>query len=102
MFIDESRYQLSLEDHSRRVWRRPGQCADFAFTIARHTGPQQGVMVWEDKAGPHVARVAMNCLTAFQTLSCPVRSSNLSLIKHVWDMIGRLEHLPGNVDDLAR
>ena len=34
------------EDHRRRVWRRLGQCAHPAFTIARHTGPQPGVMVW--------------------------------------------------------
>lgn len=46
VFSDESRFQLCPDDHRRRVWRRPGQRADPAFTIARHTGPQQGVMVW--------------------------------------------------------
>ncbi|GFT99043.1 transposable element Tc1 transposase [Trichonephila clavipes] len=34
------------DDHRRRVWRHPGQCADPAFTIALHTCPQTGVMVW--------------------------------------------------------
>ncbi|GFX52006.1 transposable element Tc1 transposase [Trichonephila clavipes] len=45
LFSDESRFQLSSEDHRRRVWKRPGQHADPAFTIAYHTSPQPGVMV---------------------------------------------------------
>ncbi|GFV50088.1 hypothetical protein TNCV_2354731 [Trichonephila clavipes] len=36
---------LCPDDHRRRVWRQPGTRADPAFTIAQHTGPQQGVMV---------------------------------------------------------
>ncbi|GFU64915.1 hypothetical protein TNCV_785661 [Trichonephila clavipes] len=43
------------DNHRRLVWRQPGQRADPAFTIARHTGPQQGVMVWDAisfEAGP--------------------------------------------------
>ncbi|GFX86199.1 transposable element Tc1 transposase [Trichonephila clavipes] len=43
---DESRFQLYPDDHRRRVWRLPGQRANPAFTIACHTGPQPGVMVW--------------------------------------------------------
>ncbi|GFS66239.1 transposable element Tc1 transposase [Trichonephila clavipes] len=43
---EESRFQLCPEEHRRRVWRRRGQHADPAFTIASHTGPQSGVMVW--------------------------------------------------------
>ncbi|GFY19775.1 uncharacterized protein TNCV_4649451 [Trichonephila clavipes] len=39
LFSDESRFQLCLDDHRRRVWRRPGQRVDPAFPIARHTGP---------------------------------------------------------------
>ncbi|GFS96335.1 uncharacterized protein TNCV_16811 [Trichonephila clavipes] len=46
LFSDESRSQLRPNDHQRRVWRRPGQCSNPAFTIAHHTGPQPGVMVW--------------------------------------------------------
>lgn len=46
VFSDESRFQLCPDDHRRRVWRRTGQRGDPAFTIARHTGPQQGIMVW--------------------------------------------------------
>ncbi|GFV97384.1 transposable element Tc1 transposase [Trichonephila clavipes] len=43
---DESRFQLCSDDHRRRVWRRPEQRADPGFTIARHRGPEPGVMVW--------------------------------------------------------
>ncbi|GFU26224.1 hypothetical protein TNCV_5106411 [Trichonephila clavipes] len=43
----------------------------------------------EDKARPHAARIAMNYLTACQTLPWPARSPDLSSIKNVWDMMGR-------------
>ncbi|GFS68379.1 uncharacterized protein TNCV_3000601 [Trichonephila clavipes] len=43
---NEIRLQLCPDDHRRRVWRRPGQRADPAFTIARYTVPQPGVLVW--------------------------------------------------------
>ncbi|GFT55288.1 transposable element Tcb1 transposase [Trichonephila clavipes] len=56
----------------------------------------------EDKARPHVARVATNCLTACQTLPWLTRSPGLSSVEHVWDMMGRRLHLPGNVDHLAQ
>ncbi|GFT42284.1 transposable element Tc1 transposase [Trichonephila clavipes] len=55
VFSDESCFQLCPDDHRRRVWRRPGQRADPAFTVARHTGLQQEVMVWgaiSFEAGP--------------------------------------------------
>ncbi|GFV49326.1 uncharacterized protein TNCV_3630121 [Trichonephila clavipes] len=76
VFSGESRFQLCPGDHRRRVWRRPGQRADPAFTIARHTGSQPGVMT--------------------------SRLPDLSPIKHDWDMMGSPLHLPGNADDLAR
>ncbi|GFU48551.1 transposable element Tc1 transposase [Trichonephila clavipes] len=44
--LKERRIPLCPDDHRRRVWKQPGQRADPAFTIASHTGPQQGVMVW--------------------------------------------------------
>ncbi|GFV50010.1 uncharacterized protein TNCV_2372531 [Trichonephila clavipes] len=56
----------------------------------------------EDKARPHAARVAMNCLTACQTPPWPPRSPDLSLIEHAWDMVRRRLHPLGNVDDLTR
>ncbi|GFX54739.1 hypothetical protein TNCV_2822601 [Trichonephila clavipes] len=37
---------LCPDDDRRRVWRRPGQCANSAFTIVRHTCSQPEVMVW--------------------------------------------------------
>ncbi|GFX21801.1 transposable element Tcb2 transposase [Trichonephila clavipes] len=44
----------------------------------------------------------MNCLTTYQILPWPARSPDPSPIKHVWDIMGRRLHLPGNVDNLAR
>ncbi|GFW66453.1 transposable element Tc1 transposase [Trichonephila clavipes] len=44
----------------------------------------------------------MNCLTACQTLHLLARSPYLSPVEHVWDMMGRQQHLPGNVDDLPQ
>ncbi|GFV13595.1 transposable element Tc1 transposase [Trichonephila clavipes] len=46
MFSDKSCFQRCPDDHRVRVWRSPGQRADPAFTIARQTGPQPGVIVW--------------------------------------------------------
>ncbi|GFX48172.1 transposable element Tc1 transposase [Trichonephila clavipes] len=134
VFNDEVRFRLCSEHHGKRVWRRPGQHDDLAFTIARHTSIQLRVMVWGvisfdsrtplvfisgtlkahryvdgilrtvllpfllqypglifqlDNAEPHTTRVAMNCLTAYQTLTWPARLSDPSSIEHVWDMMGR-------------
>ncbi|GFU39359.1 transposable element Tc1 transposase [Trichonephila clavipes] len=87
-------------DHRRRVWRRTEQCANPAFIIVSHTDPKREVM--QDNARPHATRIAMNCLRASKTLSWPARLPNPSPIEHVWNMMGRRLHLPGNVDDLAR
>ncbi|GFV50624.1 transposable element Tcb1 transposase [Trichonephila clavipes] len=56
----------------------------------------------QDKARPYAGHVAVNCLTACQTLPWSARTPDLSSIEHVWDMIGRRLHLPGHVDDLGR
>ncbi|GFU12979.1 transposable element Tc1 transposase [Trichonephila clavipes] len=56
----------------------------------------------QDNARPHMVRVAMNCLTACQTLPWPARSEDVSLTDHAWHMMGRQLHLPRNVDDLVR
>ncbi|GFU94624.1 hypothetical protein TNCV_293431, partial [Trichonephila clavipes] len=55
----------------------------------------------QDNAKPHTIHVAMNCLTAYQTLLWPARSPYPSPIEHVCDMMRRRLPLPGNVDDLA-
>ncbi|GFS94555.1 HTH_Tnp_Tc3_2 domain-containing protein [Trichonephila clavipes] len=75
---DESRFQLCRDDHRRCVWRRPGQRADPAFTIAPYTSPQPGVTF--DK----------------HFLGQP------DPIEHGRDMTGRRLHLPGKVDNLER
>ncbi|GFW80423.1 HTH_Tnp_Tc3_2 domain-containing protein [Trichonephila clavipes] len=46
VFSDESHFQLCPDHHRRRLWRHPGKHSNPAFTIARHTGPQPGVIVW--------------------------------------------------------
>ncbi|GFV68115.1 transposable element Tc1 transposase [Trichonephila clavipes] len=99
VFSDVYRFQLCPNNYLRRVWRSPEKRADPAFTIVHQAGPVPGVM--QDNARPHTALVAMNCLTACQTLLLPARSPNLFPIEHVWDMMGRRLYLPGNVDDLA-
>ncbi|GFW50949.1 transposable element Tc1 transposase [Trichonephila clavipes] len=107
VFRDKFSFQLCPDKHRRRVWRRPVQRADPAITIAGHTSSQQGVIYLglvfqQDNAKPHTTRIPMNCLTAYQTLPCPARLPDPSPIEHVWDMMRRRLHLPGNVDGLAR
>ncbi|GFS94279.1 transposable element Tc1 transposase [Trichonephila clavipes] len=46
MFSNESPFQLWPVNQRRRAWRRLGQRADLAITIARHTSPLLGVIVW--------------------------------------------------------
>ncbi|GFV53746.1 transposable element Tc1 transposase [Trichonephila clavipes] len=60
-----------------------------------------GLIFLQDNAIPHTARVAMNCLTSYETLPRPARLPDSSLIEHVGDMMGRQLHLPGNVDDVV-
>ncbi|GFX65161.1 transposable element Tc1 transposase [Trichonephila clavipes] len=61
-----------------------------------------GLIFQQNNAPLHTARVAVNCLTACQTLPWIARSPDPSAIEPVWDVMGRRMHLPGNVDDLAR
>ncbi|GFU48893.1 transposable element Tc1 transposase [Trichonephila clavipes] len=61
-----------------------------------------GFIFQQDNAKQHTTRFAMNCFPTYETLPWPSRSPDPSPIKHVWDMMGRRMHLPGNVDDLAR
>ncbi|GFV17433.1 transposable element Tc1 transposase [Trichonephila clavipes] len=56
----------------------------------------------QDNAKLHTTHVAINSLTALQTLPCPARSPNSSPIEHVWDVMGMRLHLLGNVDNLTR
>ncbi|GFW85192.1 uncharacterized protein TNCV_3249321 [Trichonephila clavipes] len=61
-----------------------------------------GLIFQPDNTKLHIIRVAMNCLTTYQTLLWPSRSPDLSSAQHVWDMMGRRLHLPWNVDYLAQ
>ncbi|GFW30988.1 transposable element Tc1 transposase [Trichonephila clavipes] len=79
-FSDESRFHLCPDDPRIRVWRQPGQRADPAFTIARHTDPQPYVMLFKRFLG----------------------QLDPSPSEYVSHMMGRRMHLPGNVDDLPR
>ncbi|GFV30730.1 transposable element Tc1 transposase [Trichonephila clavipes] len=60
-----------------------------------------GLIFQQDNARPHTTRVAMNYLTAYQTLLWLARSPDPSPIENVWDMMGRRLHFPGNVDDMV-
>ncbi|GFT23097.1 hypothetical protein TNCV_1858421 [Trichonephila clavipes] len=83
VFSNESCFQLCPDDHRRRVWRRPGQHADNAFTIVRDTGPQLGVMV---------------CLSN-TSLARQIARSLYN--EHVCDMMGKRLYLSGKADDMA-
>ncbi|GFT04457.1 hypothetical protein TNCV_1929761 [Trichonephila clavipes] len=52
-----------------------------------------------DNARPSTERIPMNCFIACQTDPWPAVSPDLSQIEHVWDVMRRQLHLPGNVDD---
>ncbi|GFW47654.1 uncharacterized protein TNCV_2828471 [Trichonephila clavipes] len=59
-----------------------------------------GLIFQQDNAKSHTTRVVINCLTAYKTLSWPARLPDPSPNEHVWDMMRRQLHLPGNVDGL--
>ncbi|GFW26956.1 transposable element Tcb1 transposase [Trichonephila clavipes] len=46
IFSDESRFNLSSNDHRFRVWRPHGECLNPAFALQQHTAPTVGGMVW--------------------------------------------------------
>ncbi|GFV44068.1 transposable element Tc1 transposase [Trichonephila clavipes] len=61
-----------------------------------------GLIFQQDNTSPHTTRVAMKRHTANQTFHWSARSPDLSPIKHVWNMLGRQLHLPGNADNLIQ
>ncbi|GFX65336.1 transposable element Tc1 transposase [Trichonephila clavipes] len=103
--IDEFHFHLCPDNHRRRVWRRSGQLADPAFTFARHTGPQQDAMVWED-----ISFEAGLLWSSLDTLTAH-RLSNSSLVSQIARFIcnraclgydGKTTAYTRNVDDLSR
>ncbi|GFX13193.1 HTH_Tnp_Tc3_2 domain-containing protein [Trichonephila clavipes] len=92
------------DQEARLIVRSTVTAPDSSLSIIRratHTRTPL-ILIREDKAKPHVARVAKNCLTACQTLPSPAILPYFSSIQHVWNMKGRRLHLPGIADDLAR
>ncbi|GFV80646.1 transposable element Tc1 transposase [Trichonephila clavipes] len=60
-----------------------------------------GLIFQQDNAKPYEARVAMNYVIVVKHF--PGQPDHqISSIGHVWHMIRRQLHLPGNVDDLSR
>ncbi|GFX27092.1 l-Fucosyltransferase [Trichonephila clavipes] len=48
-----------------------------------------GAIFRQDNARPHTARVSQDCLRTVTTLPWSARPSDLSLIEHIWDYLGR-------------
>ncbi|UYV82585.1 hypothetical protein LAZ67_22000050 [Cordylochernes scorpioides] len=61
-----------------------------------------GLTFQQDNARPHTARVTMDCLQSCRTLPWPARSTDLSPIEHIWDVMGRRLQPSRNVDYLPR
>ncbi|UYV79738.1 hypothetical protein LAZ67_18000534 [Cordylochernes scorpioides] len=53
-----------------------------------------GLNSQQDNARPHTARVTIDCLQSCRTLPWPARSSNLSPIEHIWDVMERTVKKP--------
>ncbi|GFS67676.1 transposable element Tc1 transposase [Trichonephila clavipes] len=94
MFSDESRFQLCPDDNRRRVWIRPVQHAYRAFTIARQTCPQPGVIVWD--AISFDSRISLvvsrGTLTALQYVDDILRTVLLSFLLKYSGIIFQLDN----------
>ncbi|GFW30705.1 transposable element Tcb2 transposase [Trichonephila clavipes] len=45
-YVDESRFNLSIDDNRVHELRPLGECLNPAFALQRHTAPTAGVMIW--------------------------------------------------------
>ncbi|UYV76947.1 hypothetical protein LAZ67_14002536, partial [Cordylochernes scorpioides] len=109
VFSVESRFCLSSDSRSVRVWRRRGERSNPAAIVERPTVRQRGIMgapnalYQQDNARPHTARISQQALQDVQMLPWPPYSPDLSPIEHVWDIIGRRLHAlpqPRSEDEL--
>ncbi|GFU72517.1 transposable element Tcb2 transposase [Trichonephila clavipes] len=88
VFSDESRFNLSSDDNSIRLWRSRAEHLNPAFALQRHTTPT-------------AARVSQDCLRIVTTFSGPARSPDLSPIKHTWNPLGRRIGHPTSLNELV-
>ncbi|GFY35480.1 transposable element Tcb1 transposase [Trichonephila clavipes] len=59
-----------------------------------------GVILLQDNARPHTARVSQDCLRTVTTLSWSVRFPDLSPIKHIWDHPTSLNELEARLEQI--
>ncbi|UYV76534.1 Transposase [Cordylochernes scorpioides] len=97
VFSDESRFCLSSGSRRVRVWRRRGERSNPAAIVERPTGTMTAQRYADDVLRP----VTLPYLQGM--LPWPPYSPDLSLIEHVWDIIGRRLHAlpqPRSEDEL--
>ncbi|GFT07841.1 transposable element Tcb2 transposase [Trichonephila clavipes] len=61
-----------------------------------------GAIFLQDNARPHMARVSQDCPLIVTTLPWPSRSPDLSLIKLIWDHLGRRVGHPPSLNKLEQ
>ncbi|GFV72992.1 transposable element Tcb2 transposase [Trichonephila clavipes] len=104
----ESRFNLSSNDNSVRVWRHCGERLNPAFALQRYTAPTAGVMVWGviacNTRSPLVlirgTMTAQRVSHAVTTLPWPTRSPDSSPIEHIRDHLGRRGGHPTSLNEL--
>ncbi|GFT83890.1 histone-lysine N-methyltransferase SETMAR [Trichonephila clavipes] len=59
------------------------------------------VIYQQNNAHSHTARLSQQCLQGYDVLLWPARSSYLSPMKHIWDVLGRQLQPSGNIGELT-
>ncbi|GFW46160.1 transposable element Tcb2 transposase [Trichonephila clavipes] len=105
VFSDEFRFYLSSDDNRVHVWSPRGERFNPAFALQQHTAPTAGVMpevvpflqdipaaiFQRNNARPHVVMTVPDFCSArhMQLLPWSAYSTDMSPIKHVWDLVGQ-------------